>query len=68
MESFLIKHVPISVENNYDDNQILISTSNHFYSFLGGPLFNYHPVLISTPFLTEVSFNTHILALPHLLT
>ena len=37
MELFLIKHVPISVENNFDDNQILISTSNHFYShFLGG--------------------------------
>ena len=45
MELFLIKHVPISIENNRDDNQILISTSNHFYShFLGGPLFSYHPV------------------------
>ena len=38
MELFLIKHVPISVEKNCDDNQILISTSNHFYcNFLGGP-------------------------------
>ena len=46
MELFLIKHVPISVENNCDDNQILISTSNHFYShfFGGGASFNFYPV------------------------
>ena len=36
MELFLIKHVPISAENNCDDNQILILTSNHFYSHLLG--------------------------------
>ena len=37
MELFFIIYVPISVENNCDDNQILISSYNHFYShFLGG--------------------------------
>ena len=36
MELLLIIHVPTSLENNCDDNQILISTFNYFYSHFSG--------------------------------